>query len=177
MDRKHQFPSRLRELVLRLRSNNFSSEIPRQLCKLTDLHVLDLGENNLLGTIQPCISNLSGMITDVPPQLVNRYQGHAMVVAKGRELEYISTLPLVTLIDLSTNNLTGRVLEEITKLRRLATLKLPQKLRWIEMLDLARNQISGTIPSNITLMSSLSHLNLSYNNLSEQISSVTSVRP
>ncbi|XP_065867845.1 receptor-like protein EIX2 [Euphorbia lathyris] len=170
-------------LVLRLRSNSFSSEIPRQLCNLLNLHMLDLGENNLSGSIPPCVGNLNGMITDVPPQNVNRYEGHATVVAKGRELEYSSTLSLVTVIDLSTNNLIGRVPEEITKLRRLATLNLSRNhltgqiplkignLRWIETLDLSRNQLSGTIPSSITLISSLSHLNLSYNNLTGQIPS------
>ncbi|XP_057993912.1 receptor-like protein EIX1 [Hevea brasiliensis] len=168
-------------LILHLRSNFLSSELPTQLCHLLKLHVLDLADNNLLGWIPQCLGNLSGMISDVPPEFVHLYQGHATLVAKGRELEYSSTLSLVKTIDLSANNLTGKVPEEITGLLRLGTLNLSMNhltgrippmigsLRWLETLDLSKNQLSGTIPSSLSMISSLSHLNLSYNNLTGKI--------
>lgn len=164
-------------LILRLRSNFFSGEIPRQLCHLSYLHILDLAGNNISGLIPPCIGNLSGMISEVPSELVHRYEGHLTVVAKGREFEYSSTLSLVKVVDLSANHLTGEVPEEITSLHRLGTLnlsmnhltgKIPTKignLLWLETLDLSRNQLSGPIPQSLSFISSLNHLNLSYNNL------------
>ena len=100
-----------------------------------------------------------------------------MIVAKGREIEYSSTLPLVKIIDLSENNLSGKVPEEITKLHRLGTLNLSNNhftrsipsiignLNLLETLDLSRNQLSGSIPQSLSSISSLNHLNLSYNNL------------
>lgn len=168
-------------LILHLRSNFFSSKIPTQLCHLLNLHVLDLADNNLSGRIPQCLGNLSGMISHVPSELVHQYQGRVTIVAKGRELEYSSTLSLVKIIDLSANNLTGKVPEEITSLLRLGTLNLSMNhltgrippmigsLRWLETLDLSKNQLSGTIPSSISMISSLNHFNLSYNNLAGRI--------
>ncbi|KAK6928515.1 Leucine-rich repeat, partial [Dillenia turbinata] len=81
-------------------------------------------------------------------------------------------------IDLSSNNLSGEVPEELTSLTRLYALnlsmnhltgKIPEKignLQLLETLDLSRNQLSGPIPPSMASMTSLNHLNLSYNKLS-----------
>ncbi|XVE88470.1 hypothetical protein DITRI_Ditri19aG0072200 [Diplodiscus trichospermus] len=164
-------------MILRLRSNLFTGSIPRQLCRLTSLHVMDLADNSLSAVIPGCLGNLTGMVSEVQIEDAKRYEGNVMIVYKGREVEYSSTLPLVKIIDLSENNLSGKVPEEITKLHRLGTLNLSNNhlsgsipsnigdLNVLETLDLSRNQLSGSIPQSLSSISFLNHLNVSYNNL------------
>ncbi|KAJ9683270.1 hypothetical protein PVL29_019030 [Vitis rotundifolia] len=164
-------------LILRLRSNFFDGNIPSQVCSLSHLHILDLAHNNLSGSVPSCLGNLSGMATEISNE---RYEGRLSVVVKGRELIYQSTLYLVNSIDLSDNNLSGK-LPEIRNLSRLGTLNLsinhftgniPEdigSLSQLETLDLSRNQLSGPIPPSMISLTSLNHLNLSYNRLSGKI--------
>ncbi|XP_017978157.1 PREDICTED: probable LRR receptor-like serine/threonine-protein kinase At1g34110 [Theobroma cacao] len=170
-------------MILSLRSNLFTGNIPRHLCHLRSLHVMDLADNNLSGVIPTCLGNLTGMASEVLFEDAKRYEGNVMIVAKGREIEYSSTLPLVKIIDLSANNLTGKVPEEIIKLHRLGTLNLSNNhltgsipsnignLYLLETLDFSRNQLSGSIPPSLSSISSLNHLNLSYNDLVGKIPS------
>ncbi|RVW87050.1 Protein brassinosteroid insensitive 1 [Vitis vinifera] len=164
-------------LILRLRSNFFDGNIPSQVCSLSHLHILDVAHNNLSGSVPSCLGNLSGMATEISDE---RYEGRLSVVVKGRELIYQSTLYLVNSIDLSDNNLSGK-LPEIRNLSTLGTLNLsinhftgniPEDiggLSQLETLDLSRNQLSGPIPPSMISLTSLNHLNLSYNRLSGKI--------
>ncbi|CBI40046.3 unnamed protein product, partial [Vitis vinifera] len=164
-------------LILRLRSNFFDGNIPSQVCSLSHLHILDLAHDNLSGFIPSCLGNLSGMATEISSE---RYEGQLSVVMKGRELIYQNTLYLVNSIDLSDNNLSGK-LPELRNLSRLGTLNLsinhltgniPEdigSLSQLETLDLSRNQLSGPIPPSMVSLTSLNHLNLSYNKLSGKI--------
>ncbi|CAN6717070.1 unnamed protein product [Malus baccata var. baccata] len=168
---------------LRLRSNYFSGCISEQLCNLHGLHILDLSHNSLSGTIPMCLDNLTSLAND--DSYYNSYDGleQATLTLKGEELVYNTTLYLVKSIDLSSNNLQGKIPEEITSLIMLGTLnlsmnqltgKIPSKvgnLRWLETLDLSHNHLSGQIPQSLSSLTSLSHLNLSYNNLSGRIPS------
>ncbi|XP_074318354.1 receptor-like protein EIX2 [Silene latifolia] len=104
-----------------------------------------------------------------------------MVVMKGAELQYTSTLKYVVNIDLSCNALTGTIPEEITNLSALIGLNLshnhltgniPNKIgemKSLESLDLSNNNLSGIIPSSLSVLTSLESLNLSYNKLHGQI--------
>ncbi|XP_021888228.1 LRR receptor-like serine/threonine-protein kinase FLS2 [Carica papaya] len=167
--------------ILNLRSNMFTGRIPRQLCSLSSLHILELADNNLSGSIPSCIGNLTAMTTSATGV---RYEGQLWVVAKGREMWFDTTLYLVNIIDLSSNNLYGNIPEGISSLSRLGTLnlsmnrltgKIPDsigfRLKIIETIDLSSNQISGTIPQTISDLTSLNHLNLSHNNLTGKIPS------
>ncbi|XP_028127066.1 receptor-like protein EIX2 isoform X1 [Camellia sinensis] len=178
---------------LRMRANLFTGDIPQQLCHLSDLHILDLAHNYFTGSIPRCLGNLSGFnhFTSsntafpfpfaFPSQLIYIHQMD--LVVKGRQFGYTITLELVNVIDLSSNNLSGEIPEEIANLSDLGTLnlsrnqltgKIPKKigeLRWLETLDLSSNHLSGSIPSTMSSLTSLSHLNLSYNNLSGSIPS------
>ncbi|KAK4477320.1 hypothetical protein RD792_016537 [Penstemon davidsonii] len=168
-------------LILRLRNNFFTGEIPSQVCSLSVLHILDVSNNHLSGSIPSCFGNLNGFKTDFTSEDTEQYQGSLQVVAKGRILQYKSTLYLVNSIDLSRNNLSGEIPSEITNLFRLGTLNLsmnhltgniPQnidRVEPIETLDLSMNRLSGPIPPGMTSLTFLNHLNLSYNNLSGQI--------
>ncbi|GFQ01219.1 receptor-like protein 12 [Phtheirospermum japonicum] len=115
----------------------------------------------------------------------SRYSGafieSASIATKGSELQYDTILPLVTGIDLSKNNLSGDIPDELTSLVELRSLNLsgnhltgliPDRIgnmKQLESLDLSINSLSGEIPSSFTAMSSLSYLNVSYNNLTGKI--------
>ncbi|KAM7497458.1 hypothetical protein LguiA_021872 [Lonicera macranthoides] len=167
--------------VLRMRANKFNGNITEKLCRLRELHVLDLAQNNLSGPIPACLSNLNGM--------KSRYHSenddfHMELVQKGRELEYDQNMiPLINYLDLSSNNLNGDISEEITNLSCLITLnvsnnhltgKIPHKIgdmQYLETLDLSSNHFYGQIPLGMSSLTFLNHLNLSYNNLSGPIPS------
>jgi hypothetical protein len=100
---------------------------------------------------------------------------------KGVELEYTKILKLVVNMDLSQNNLTGYIPNEITWLTGLHGLNLSINqlkgeippligdMKSLESLDMSQNQLSGTIPKTMSALNSLGHLNLSHNNISGPI--------
>ena len=106
---------------------------------------------------------------------------------KGQELNYGSINRVVGTsmmsIDLSSNNLIGKIPEEIVLLDGLVNLNLswnhlsaviPSKIgemRSLESLDLSRNMLSGEIPATLSNLTFLSYLDLSYNNLTGRIPS------
>nr|XP_010911602.2 receptor-like protein 18 [Elaeis guineensis] len=177
--------------VLRLRSNFFNGNIPMQISSLSSLQVLDLACNNFSGNLPSSFGHfsimaeiqersqpmLSGMIT------TSFYHESLLIITKGLELEYTSVLLLVTRVDLSHNNLSGEVPDEITYLHGLHFLnlsenhfigKIPENIcdmRQLESLDLSMNDLSGPIPQTMLALNYLSNLNLSYNNLSGRIPS------
>ncbi|GMN53651.1 hypothetical protein TIFTF001_022779 [Ficus carica] len=174
----------LRALILR--SNAFCGELPSVLSNLSSLQVLDLAENQFNDSIPASFGNFEAM-TRV--QLKNKYLLYGMyrnvyykenlvVNMKGQTLTYTRTLSLVISLDLSCNNLSGDIPEEITKLLGLVALNLSRnhisghipvnisKLRQLSSLDLSRNRLSGPIPDGLSLLSFLGLLNLSNNDLS-----------
>ena len=101
----------------------------------------------------------------------------ALVVIKGKILEYSTTLQLVKSIDLSKNNLSGVIPKEVTTLQGLQSLNLsfnilrgriPDNIGVmgsLESIDFSVNQLSGQIPQSMSSLTFLSQLNLSNNNL------------
>ncbi|KAK3443309.1 hypothetical protein EUGRSUZ_B03474 [Eucalyptus grandis] len=182
--------NKLSELILQ--SNSFSGRIPEQLCNSLNLHVLDLANNNLFGSIPKCFGNMSGMkllgmeFSDTPTFLTNSevhiyYSGSLELNMKGRPMEYFELIPLVKMIDLSRNKLSGEIPPEISNLSALKTLNLSNnklmgsipgkisRLKQLETLDLSFNRLSGQIPPGMSSMTFLNSLNLSYNNLDGEI--------
>ncbi|XP_042410349.1 leucine-rich repeat receptor-like serine/threonine-protein kinase SKM1 [Zingiber officinale] len=100
---------------------------------------------------------------------------------KGSQLTYSSILYLVKSIDLSNNELTNEIPEELGYLAGLQTLNLSRNyfkgkildsiggMSSLETLDLSFNNLSGVIPQGVSQLNALNHLNLSYNNLSGNI--------
>lgn len=183
--------------ILSLHSNKFHGAIPDELCALNSLQILDLGQNELSGTIPRCINNFQAMITKNDSATTSisyatssgSYFEDALLVIKGRVVEYSTTLKLVRSMDLSDNLLSGEIPnKQITSLQGLQSLNLSHNLltgrvpenigamRELESLDLSMNQLSGEIPQSISSLTFLSHLNLSYNNLIGKIPSSTQLQ-
>ncbi|XP_020082477.1 leucine-rich repeat receptor protein kinase MSP1-like [Ananas comosus] len=170
--------------ILDLRSNMFSGSIPQQLAQLGYLQILDLSSNKLSGQIPRSFGNFSwralkeGRIDRIDNMSFKGYIISLSMDVKGQELTILKILYLVESIDLSANNLSGEIPDEITDLQTLQYLNLsrnnlighiPEKIgemQSLESLDLAMNKLSGDIPQSLSALTFLSHLNLSYNNLS-----------
>ena len=166
-------------MVLVLHSNKFKGSIPLELCHLDSLQILDLGNNNLSGTIPRCFGNFSSMIkqsnssSPFPFHNARHFDSEstdtATLVMKGVEYEYGNTLGLLVGIDLSSNKFSGEIPEELTGLHGLIFLnlsnnhlqgKIPVKigaLTSLESLDLSMNRLSGVIPQGMAKISFLSH--------------------
>ncbi|KAL2555925.1 disease resistance family protein/LRR family protein [Forsythia ovata] len=174
-----------RLVFLSLRSNEFFGSIPSNLCHLSHLQVLDLSLNKISGAIPKCLNNFTAMVQEVDIGIaydtIGPVDESATVMWKRKEYEYINTLRLVKLVDLSSNNLVGDIPAEITSLVMLVGLNLssnnlsgilPAKigqLRSLDFLDLSRNHFSGGIPIGVSQLGQLGVLDLSYNNLSGKI--------
>ncbi|XP_062111699.1 receptor-like protein EIX1 isoform X1 [Humulus lupulus] len=164
--------------MLRLTSNNFSGSIPSTLCSLSNLHTLDLSGNTFSEVIPTCLNNLTALVLSKSGEV---FQNIVYVVLRGREPEFSSFIGYVNSVDLSGNNLTGKIPDEIANIAGLHSLNLsrnrisgriPNKignLERLEILDMSRNHLTGPIPGSITGMISLRHLNLSYNKLEGEI--------
>ncbi|XP_062162232.1 receptor-like protein EIX2 [Alnus glutinosa] len=164
---------------LRIRSNLFHGNIPPQLCLLSRLQILDLAHNNFSGAIPQCLGNFSG---DGYSSYYNYSVQEMLLVSKGREYLYGSSIiRLFHSIDLSNNNLSGEIPDNITSSSILVSMNLSMNhmsgripknignLHMLESLDLSMNDLSGPIPESLSSLTFLSHLNLSFNNLSGKI--------
>ncbi|KAJ7949587.1 putative Leucine-rich receptor-like kinase family protein [Quillaja saponaria] len=186
-------------IVLRLRSNKLYGNIPSTLCNLSVLRLLDLSLNNISGKIPDCLNNLtafSEIEMNISRAIISHdyyYSGfiinghsdpfidNAVVTWKGEEIEYGKNLGLLKSIDLSGNNLSGKIPPSLTSLVGLISLNLSRnnlmglipngigQLKMLESLDLSRNMLFGDIPRSFSNLNFLSHLNVSFNSLSGKI--------
>ncbi|XP_020079862.1 LRR receptor-like serine/threonine-protein kinase GSO1 [Ananas comosus] len=181
-------------VILQLRSNMFVGEIPSELGRLAYLQFLDLAHNNLTGSIPRSFGNFSAMIYHTIHSYDGKgfsvdewtftyfdYSNNLLVVIHGEEYQYSTTIYLLKIMDLSENNLSGQIPEEIVALAILRSLNLsgnhltgmiPERLgdmRSLESLDLSLNELQGAIPQSLSALTFLNYLNLSYNNLSGRI--------
>ncbi|XP_059070364.1 receptor-like protein Cf-9 homolog [Cryptomeria japonica] len=103
------------------------------------------------------------------------------MTVKGLDLKYAYIFSTLTGMDLSNNQLNGKIPWDFGKLKGLRYLNLSMNnlsgiippslgdMTELESLDLSTNRLSGKIPEEIELATSLAVLNLSYNNLSGSI--------
>ncbi|PWA66263.1 leucine-rich repeat domain, L domain-like protein [Artemisia annua] len=109
------------------------------------------------------------------------YIDHLMIEWQGKVKEFSSILGLLKAIDLSSNNLTGQIPNEVTNLHGLLVLdlsnnsldgKIPQdigQMTQLLTLNLSRNMFSGEIPPTMSEMTLLNNLDMSFNDLSGRI--------
>jgi len=180
--------------ILSLRGNNLSGNFPVHLCYLNQIQVMDLSRNKLSGEIPTCVRNFSAMIERTLPREISRvrkistvgsypdiYDSYLLLTWKGKDYEFWNPENLLKIIDLSSNDLTGKVPKEVGYLVGLVSLNLSRNnfhgeipseignLSLLEFLDLSRNNFSGNIPSTLPNIDSLGVLDLSNNNLSGRI--------
>uniref|UniRef100_A0A2N9EWM9 Leucine-rich repeat-containing N-terminal plant-type domain-containing protein n=1 Tax=Fagus sylvatica TaxID=28930 RepID=A0A2N9EWM9_FAGSY len=153
---------------LDLSGNQFQGPIPVDLQNMTSLRHLDLSDNSTLYMSVPFES--------------------ALLVIKGKVLEYSTTLQLLNIIDLSKNNLSGQIPKEVTSLQGLQSLNLsfnslngriPKNIGdmgSLESIDFSVNQLSGQVPQSMSRLTFLSYLNLSNNHLIGRIPSSTQLQ-
>ncbi|PWZ37517.1 LRR receptor-like serine/threonine-protein kinase GSO2 [Zea mays] len=175
---------------LHLSENMFAGNIPISIKNLTHLHHLNLANNRLSGAIPWGLSSLTAMTrkyvkkADIDGYPYGGYEyfsreigQYFSVVTKGQQLYYGIKIFEMVSIDLSNNNLSGRIPEEIASLDALLNLNLsrnylsgeiPDKIgamKSLFSLDLSDNVLSGEIPSSLSDLAQLSYLDLSNNNL------------
>ncbi|CAL5363238.1 unnamed protein product [Camellia sinensis] len=183
-------------IVLSLRSNEFEGSIPRHICHLNQIQILDFSQNRLSGNIPNCFDNFTAMVESKSSSatlsfyylafLGKGYQGgsyidNALVLWKGQESEYRTTLGLLKSIDLSSNKLAGKIPKQVGSLVGLVSLNLSRNsltgniiqevghMKLLDSLDLSTNELSGAIPTSLADLNFLSVLNLSNNRLSGKI--------
>ncbi|CAL8998151.1 unnamed protein product [Prunus brigantina] len=172
-------------MVLIFYSNKLHGDIPNELCNLLSLRILDLSFNNFVGAIPICFGKFRAMSS---AKFESRESSFSFRFKHGFYGKYIDNymagpenLGLVNSLDLSSNNLSGEIPEELTSLiglvllnlsNNLLTGRIPSKIgdmRNLEELDLSMNRLSGEISRSMVELNFLAYLNLSYNNLTGQI--------
>ncbi|KAJ0806678.1 putative non-specific serine/threonine protein kinase [Helianthus annuus] len=185
--------SRLYALILT--SNKFTGTIPSHLCRLLYLQILDLSMNKIQGTIPSCLSNLTSMVQVLGVNqnvhsfnLSLGYVDRSMIKWQGNLREFSRTLELVKIINLSSNNLTGKIPDKLTDLHKLVALDLSMnalvgeiplkigQMKELLILDLSRNNLRGGLPSSMSQMTLLNYLDVSYNSLLGRIPSGTQLQ-
>ncbi|KAJ8766102.1 hypothetical protein K2173_020618 [Erythroxylum novogranatense] len=164
--------------MLRVGSNSFNGAITPLLCKPPHLHILDISDNLFSGVIPSCIGGMSALVYGNSSEV---FEQLLMVVMKGSILEYNHIMASKNSIDLSGNNLSGGIPDEVTNLSALRILNLSRNqlsgkitnkignLGHLETLDFSHNHLSGLIPESLGSLTSLLKLNLSYNALEGKI--------
>ncbi|XP_076923152.1 receptor-like protein EIX1 [Bidens hawaiensis] len=149
---------------------------------LTTYNALNRSDGRIMCT------RLGGRYSTCGPSEEAIFIDNALVAWKGTEREFGRGLHLLKSIDISNNNLYGKLPSEITNLRELVSLKfsfnklhgeIPRdigQLNYLDVLDLSRNEFSGKIPLSLSNIDRLSYLNLSYNNLSGRIPTGTQLQ-
>ncbi|MCE3217143.1 hypothetical protein HAX54_010557 [Datura stramonium] len=117
-------------MILELSRNKFDGHIPRQICQLKYLYLLDLSSNTLSGIIPRCLEQLHTMsgVEEAPRFTYGPYADyriHGRLVLRG--MSYETWL-------FAGNNFTGAIPRDIGNLPTL------------EFLDLSRNKLSCSIP-------------------------------
>ncbi|KAL7126909.1 hypothetical protein ABFS83_14G218300 [Erythranthe nasuta] len=177
--------------ILVLDANQLRGNISSEICHLNSLQILDLSDSKFSGIIPRCVHNFTAMATKRSDLFIftsGALLESASVITKGREFRYDTILGLVTNIDLSKNNLSGDIPNELMSLVELRSLNLsgnhftgliPQTIgdmKQLESLDLSRNSLSGEMPNSFKVMSALNFLNVSYNHLTGRIPESTQLQ-
>ncbi|GJV20391.1 leucine-rich repeat-containing protein [Tanacetum coccineum] len=186
---------------LDLSFNNISGKLPKSLSN-HNLDFIDLSFNCFYGPIPAFPARIrfldlsrnkfqedSLSCANCPYDFVdNSYIDHLLIEWQGKVNEFSSILGLLKAIDLSSNNLTGQIPNEVTNLHGLLVLDLSNNslvgeiprnighMTELLTLNLSRNMFSGEMPSSMSDMHSLNDLDVSYNNLSGRVPSSTQLQ-
>lgn len=169
-----EFSSQSGLTTLRIRNNSLEGSLPSEWIQFSRLSKCDLSINKFTGPIPPGLFSLNLRDLNLSQ---NHFNGSIPFpeTTVGELLAQPVFAPLETL-DLSDNLLTGSLSQEIGLMGRLRFLNLAKNglaghipgslanIHGLESLDLSNNNFDGHMPDK--LPSSLSVLNVTYNNLS-----------
>ncbi|KAJ0228668.1 Leucine-rich repeat-containing protein [Hirschfeldia incana] len=156
-----------------LRGNNFTGSIPRQLCDLKNIQLLDLADNMLTGIIPSCLSKTSfGLRKEINDSYGSMYQMTAWFntlspqkdfIAGSHGIHFKASIALQP-FRMSYESTIQIKIEFATKHRY--DYYLGGNLQLLFGLDLSENELSGNIPAELGALMELQALNLSHNKLS-----------
>ncbi|XP_047149373.1 putative receptor like protein 25, partial [Vigna umbellata] len=168
---------------------------------MSSLIVLDIAQNTISGDIPTCFGNIKTLLFNnvsrhkLSFEFLSSSPGRYLInddslelVTKGQILEYEKNLHFMTLIDMSSNNLSGTIPPQMFSLIGLHSLNLSNNklageipneignMKNLESLDFSTNQLRGEIPESLSKLSFLGYLNLSFNDLTGKIPSGTQLQ-
>ncbi|XP_057838905.2 receptor-like protein 12 [Cryptomeria japonica] len=174
--------------VLIMKENKFTGSIPLEIGQLKHLQILLLSSNHISGSIPHTIVFSQAMANESQNGFVLStyisgpvYQDGLDMILKGTYQHYQYILSTLTSIDLSSNELEGKVPSNFGDLKGLRLLNLSMnnlngtipksfgEMHQLDSLDLSRNHFSGQIPTELDSLSFLGSLDLSNNHLSGSI--------
>ncbi|KAG7630165.1 Leucine-rich repeat [Arabidopsis suecica] len=152
-------------------NNNFTGKIPSFICALRSLITLDLSDNNLNGSIPPCMGNLKstlsflnlrqnrlggGLPRSIFKSLRSLDVGHNQLVGKlPRSFIRLSALEV---LNVENNRINDTFPFWLSSLKKLQVLVLRSNafhgpihhasFHTLRIIDLSHNQFSGTLPAN-----------------------------
>ncbi|XP_060667913.1 receptor-like protein 34 [Ziziphus jujuba] len=180
--------------VFVLRSNSFHGPV-RGSFKTNNifpqLKIFDISRNNFSGPFPTgYIQHFKAMMNMdeseggrqyIGDQAGFSYNDSLVLAIKGKDIELVRVLTILTTIDLSDNKFQGEIPKAIGELKSLKSLNLSHNnltgqipasiglLENLEGLDLSSNNLSGEIPRELASLTFLSFLNLSWNRLIGEI--------
>lgn len=162
--------------VLILASNNFHGSIPDSIGSFCNLKYLDLGHNNLTGSLPQFLEGMENCSSkSYLPYLTNLILPNNQLV--GKLAEWLGLLENLVELDLSYNKFEGLIPASLGALSNLESLKLnnnslqgpiPATLGSLQHLTdmwLGTNQLNGTLPDSFGQLSELLYLEVSFNSL------------
>ncbi|KAK0584687.1 hypothetical protein LWI29_017110 [Acer saccharum] len=159
--------------TLSMNSNQLEGSVPKSLANCTKLEVLDLGNNNIRDAFPCWLKNVSSLHVLVLRS--NKFYGNIDC------LEYHVFWPMLQIIDLASNNFTGRLPQKgLTTWEAMMVdeQKAQSQLKHLQFQMAGENQhyqdavtvtLKGVIPESICNATNLKVLDLSSNNLSGSI--------
>ncbi|KAB8085899.1 hypothetical protein EE612_008925 [Oryza sativa] len=170
--------SKLEKLeMLFLLDNRLSGSIPPWIKRLESLFHLDLSNNSLIGGIPASLMEMPMLITKKNTTRLDPRVFELPIYRSAAGFQYRITSAFPKVLNLSNNNFSGVIPQDIGQLKSLDILSLssnnlsgeiPQQLgnlTNLQVLDLSRNHLTGAIPSALNNLHFLSAFNVSFNDL------------